>query len=161
MIFIFLFLTYFILYNRLWVHSPHANWPRTPFFFKLVSFTGSHLPILFFNHFMYFFGLCWVFTTARSFLQLWCMGISALWLLLFRRTGSLLSRLQYLQCVGLVTPRHVGSSWTRHRTSVPCTARQTVPLDHQGSLLFVFVLTAPIRYDWHTVSCAHLKSIIW
>ena len=30
---------------------------------------------------------------------------------------------QWLWCTGLVAPRHVGSSWTRARTRVPCIGR--------------------------------------
>ena len=33
-------------------------------------------------------------------------------------------RLQWLWCSGVAAPRHVGSSWTRDRTGVPCIARQ-------------------------------------
>ena len=33
---------------------------------------------------------------------------------------------QWLWCTGLAAARHVGSSWTRDQTSVPCVARQTL-----------------------------------
>ena len=73
-------------------------------------------------------------------LQLWCLGFSLLWLLLLQSSGSRHS-LQYLRhtdsrapsqklwCMGFVAPRHVGSSWTRNQTHVPCIGRQI--LNHQ------------------------------
>ena len=47
---------------------------------------------------------------ARRLQQLWLMG---------SRTQA-----QQLWCMGLVAPRHMGSSWTRDRTRVPCIGRQ-------------------------------------
>ena len=38
MIFIFLFLTHFILYNRFWVHPPHQNWLKYVPFYGWVIF---------------------------------------------------------------------------------------------------------------------------
>ena len=55
------------------------------------------------------------------------MGFSALWLLLFWSMGSVVSRLQYLRRMSLVTLRQVGSSWTRHRTSVPALQGRVYP----------------------------------
>ena len=46
------------------------------------------------------------------------------WLLLFWSTGSRAHRLQGLQHTGLVALQHVGSSWTRGRTHVPCIGRR-------------------------------------
>ena len=40
------------------------------------------------------------------------------------RAASSLWWAQYLWCMDLVTPWHVGSSWTRDRTHVPCTGRR-------------------------------------
>ena len=37
--------------------------------------------------------------------------------------SSCSTQAQYLWCTGLVPPRHVGSSWTRARTCVPCIGR--------------------------------------
>ena len=48
-----------------------------------------------------------------------CGGFSCCWAL-----GSRACGLQYLWCTGLVVPQHVGSSWTRDQTHVPCTGRQ-------------------------------------
>ena len=44
--------------------------------------------------------------------------------------------------MGLVVPQHVGSSWTRDWTCVPCTGRwDSKPLDQQGSpILLLFLL---------------------
>ena len=49
----------------------------------------------------------------------WALGAQAqqLWLV-----GSR-AQVQQLWCMGLVAPRHVGSSWTRARTRVPCIGR--------------------------------------
>ena len=56
-------------------------------------------------------------------LQLWCEGLSLWWLLLLWRMGSRVLGLQWLQHVGLVTLRHVGSSLSRDQTHVPCIGR--------------------------------------
>ena len=74
---------------------------------------------------------------------LWCVGFSLQWLLLLRSTvsrstgfsscGTRAQQLwlvgsraqaQQLWCTGLVAPRHVGSSWARARTCVPCIGRR-------------------------------------
>ena len=92
-----------------------------PFNFNFVLF------LFFLNKFIYLFKfwLCWVFVAARGlslvvasggYSSLWCTGFSSQWLLLLQSTGS--------RCVGLVAPRHVGSSLTRARTYVPCIGRQ-------------------------------------
>ena len=71
-----------------------------------------------------YFWLCWVFVAARGlslvvasggYSSLQCAGFSLRWLLLLWSTGS--------RHTGLVAPRHVGSSWTRARTRVPCIGR--------------------------------------
>ena len=105
----------------------------------------------FMNLFIYFW-LHWVFVAAHSlslvvasggYSSLWCTGFSLQWLLLLRSTGSRLAgfsscgmraqqlwlagpraQTQQLWCMGLVASRHVGSSWTRARTCVPCIDRQ-------------------------------------
>ena len=43
---------------------------------------------------------------------------------------------QQLWCMGLVTPQHVESSWTRDRTRVPCLSRWILSRYRQGSLSF-------------------------
>ena len=103
--------------------------------------------ILFFS-----FWLCCVFFAARGlslvvasrvYSSLRCTGFSLLWLLLLRSTGSRhagfsscstraqqlwlagsRAQAQQLWHMGLVAPRHVGSSWTRARTHVPCIGRR-------------------------------------
>ena len=67
---------------------------------------------------------------AGSTLALPRTGFSLWWLLLLWSTGSRRvgfsscgMRAQQLWCTGLIAPRHVGSSWTRARTRVPCIGR--------------------------------------
>ena len=95
--------------------------------------------------------LCWVFIAAcglslvaasGGYSSLRCMGCSLRWLLLLQSTGSRRvgfsscgtwaqqlwlpgsgAQTQQLWCTGLVALWHVGSSWTRTRTRVPCTGR--------------------------------------
>ena len=45
-------------------------------------------------------------------------GLQQLWL------GGSRAQAQQLWCMGLAVPRHVGSSWTRAQTCVPCTGSQ-------------------------------------
>ena len=120
-------------------------------FFKivLVLITLIILFIHLFYKFIYFiyFWLCWVFVAVRGLSlvapsggcsSLWCAGFSLWWLLLLRSTGSRRTcgmraqqlwltgsraQAQQLWHTGLVAPRHVGSSWTRDRTRVPCIGR--------------------------------------
>ena len=100
---------------------------------------------------IFFFWLCWVFVAvhglslvvkSRGYSSLWCMGFSLQWLLLLQSTGSRhagfsscgtwaqqlwhassRAQAQQLWCTGLVAPRHVGSSWARAQTHVPCIGR--------------------------------------
>ena len=102
--------------------------------------------------FIFYFWLCWVFTAAhrlspvvasRVYSSLRCTGFSLWWLLLLWSMGSRCSgfiscgtRAQQLWLAGsraqpqqswrtgLVAPWHVGSSWTRARTRVPCIGRR-------------------------------------
>ena len=66
---------------------------------------------------------------------LWCTGFSLRWLLVTEHglqvrglqqlwLESSRAQAQQLWPMGLVAPRHVGSSWTRARTRVPCIGRQ-------------------------------------
>ena len=113
-----------------------------------------------FNFFFFnLFWLPWVFivvcgislvAASGGYSSLWCTGFSLRWLLLLQSTGSrhvgfsscgawaqqlwlLGSRGQALQLwhTGLVAPRHVGSSWTRAQTCVPCIGRQI--LNHRAT----------------------------
>ena len=84
--------------------------------------------------------MCWVFIAAcglslvamsRNYSSLQCMGVSLWWLLLLQSTGSRCMGFcncgawaQLLRCINLVALRHVGSSWTRDQTCVPCIGRQ-------------------------------------
>ena len=98
-----------------------------------------------------YFCLRWVFVAARGlslvaasggYSSLRCAGFSFWWLLLLRSTGSRCmgfssygtwaqqlwltgsrAQAQQLRRTGLVAPWHVGSSWTRARTPVPCIGR--------------------------------------
>ena len=105
---------------------------------------------LIFYLFIYFW-LGWVFVAVRRFslaaasegyCSLQCTGFSLRWLLLLRSTSSRCTgfsscgtwaqqlwlagcraQAQQLWHMGLVTPRHVGSSRTRAQTRVPCIGR--------------------------------------
>ena len=61
------------------------------------------------------------------------MGFSLQWLLMLWSTSSRACGLQYLPCIGLAA-KHVGSSWTKDRTSVLCIDRQI----HRGKLYIIF-----------------------
>ena len=54
-----------------------------------------------------------------------CAGLSPLRPLLLRSTGSRRAG-SVVVAMGLVAPRHVGSSQTRARTHIPCISRQTL-----------------------------------
>ena len=100
----------------------------------------------FFNKFIYLFiylltylWLRWVFVAVRGlslvaasggYSSLQFTGFSLQWLLLLQSTGSRCmgfsscgSRAQQLWHTGLAALRHVGSSWARDRTRVPCIGR--------------------------------------
>ena len=85
-----------------------------------------------------------------------CAGFSLRWLLLLQSMGSrhvgfsscdswaLEHRLSSCGAMGLVAPRHVGSSQTRARTCVPCISRQI--LNHCATretlkYLFIYLFT--------------------
>ena len=80
---------------------------------------------------------------SRGYSLLWCTDFSLQWLLLLWSMGSRRmgfsscgmqaqqlwltgsrAQVQQLWCMGLVAPRHVGSSQTRDQTHVPCIGRQ-------------------------------------
>ena len=115
--------------------------------FQILVFTCSYeieVNYLFFLKFIYFIylflaalGLCcctWAFSSCShsgGYSSLWCVGFSLRWLLLLRSTGtrregfsSCGARAQQLWRTGLVAPRHVGFSWSRARTCVPCVGRR-------------------------------------
>ena len=103
----------------------------------------------FFFFFLIHFWLHWVFVAvrrpslvaaSRGYSSLRCVGFSLQWSLLLWSIGSRCvglsgcgtraqqpwladcrAQAQQLRCTGLVAPWHVGSSWTRARTLVPCT----------------------------------------
>ena len=90
--------------------------------------------------FFFLGGLHWVFVAAcglsvvaasRGYSSLQCVGFSLWWLLLLWGTGS--RSADFSSCgawaqqswhTGLVAPWHVGSSWTRDRSCVPCIGKQ-------------------------------------
>ena len=106
------------------------------FFFFIYIFFPSHLFLLLY----FYFWLHWVFVAvcglslvaaSGGYFSLWCVGFSLRWLLLLWRSGSRRAgfsscgaQAQWLWCTGLVAPRHVGSSWTRDQTRVPCIVRR-------------------------------------
>ena len=60
---------------------------------------------------------------SRGYSSLHCLGFSLLWLLLLWSMGSR-RMASVVALMGLVAPRHVGSSRPRDRTHVPCTGRR-------------------------------------
>ena len=105
-------------------------------FFFLFTILFFKFILLFFKYLFIYFWLRWVSVAARGlplvaasggYSSLQCAGFSLRWLLLLqgtrsRRTGfsSCGRRAQSLWGMGLVAPRHVGSSPTRDGTRVPC-----------------------------------------
>ena len=111
--------------------------------------------------------LCWVFVALRglslvvasgSYSSLRCTGFSLQWLLLLRSTSSRpagfsscgvraqqlwltgsRAQAQQLWRTGLAAPWHVGSSWTRTRTCVPCTGRWILFFFNKFIYLFLFL----------------------
>ena len=107
---------------------------------------------LFFSLFVWFLAALGLRCCARAFSlaaasggysSLWCAGLSLWWLLLLQSTGSRCvgfsssgtwaqqlclmgsrAQAQQLWRTDLVAPQHVGYSWTRARTHVPCNGRQ-------------------------------------
>ena len=114
------------------------------------AFQDTFLSSVLFFYFLNFW-LHWVFVTvfrlplvaaSRGYSSLWCAGFSLRWLLLLWSTGSRCmgfsscdtwaqqlwlmgsrAQAQQLWHMGLVALRHVGSSWTRAQTHVPCLGR--------------------------------------
>ena len=113
---------------------------------------------IFFNKFIYFiyiyFWLRWVFVAARGlslvvasggYSSLRRAGFSLQRLLLLRSTGSRHAgssscgtQAQQLWRMGLVALRHVGSSWTRVCTHVPCIGRRILNHCATREPLFVY-----------------------
>ena len=51
--------------------------------------------------------------------------------------GPWSARVSVVVAIGLAAPQHMGSSWTRDQTYVPCIAQaDSQPLDHQSSVIF-------------------------
>ena len=92
--------------------------------------------------YLFIFGCVGSSLLRTGFLQLRCVGFSLRWLLLLWSTGSRhmgfsscgtwaqqlwlvgsRAQAQQLWRTGLVAPQHVGSSWARARTRVPCIGR--------------------------------------
>ena len=137
---------------------------RIFFFFFFFGCTGSLL----------LHGLSLV-AASRGYSLLWCTGFSLRWLLLLWSTGSrhmgfsscgfqaLEHRLsscgtwaQQLWHVGLVAPRHVGSSRTRARTCVSCIGRRI--LNHcatRGALfrIFISIFLSSLACNFPVLSC--------
>ena len=104
---------------------------------------------LFIHLFLTVLGLCcyvWAFSSCRN--------PGRLFVVLCR---PLIECLQQLWCMGLVILRHVGSSWTRDRTRVPCMGRM-IPSHWTtmevwkhilSSCLFKFLCLHDIRWSSH------------
>ena len=100
----------------------------------------TNLCLIFYFILFIYFWLHWVFIAARGlslvasnggYSLLRCAGFSLQWLLLLQSMGCRLTgfsccstQAQKLWYMGLVVPRHVGSSWTMELTCVPCIGRQ-------------------------------------
>ena len=86
---------------------------------------------------------------SGAYSLLWCTGFSWPWLLFLWNTGS-----RHAGSVGvayrLVSPQHVGFSWTRDWTRVPCIGRHTPNhwTHHQGSLTFVWFRITWLFSSW-------------
>ena len=114
-------------------------------FFSLTYIKNSVSNFFLFKIYLFYFWLCWVCIAALwlslvaasgGYSSLQCAGFSLWWLLLLRSMGSrragfsscglwvLKRRFSSCGARGLVAPRHVGSSWIRDRTRVPCIGRR-------------------------------------
>ena len=108
--------------------------------FLLHDYVYTYIPSLIEKHtlvlrleffFKFIFGCVGLLCFARlslavvnmSYSLLRSTGFSLRWFHLFQSTGSR-ARTQQLWHMGLVAPRHVGSSQTRDPTCVPCIGRQ-------------------------------------
>ena len=122
---------------------PPINQSLTPSIHMIaIIFSPFHISSLWLkkiNLFIYF-RLCWVFialcrlslgSASRRYSLSLCASFSLMWLLFCLSTGSrhsgfIRSSAWALQlwCTGLAALRHVGSSWTRDQTCVPCIGKQ-------------------------------------
>ena len=108
-------------------------------------------------------GLCFC---ARSFSSCgnWghsssrCTGLSLSRPLLLRSTGSRRAGAQQLWLMGLVAPRHVGSSQTRARTRVSCIGRQILIHCATREALFQHLLLTRLSL-LHCITFACLSEI--
>ena len=148
-----LFIEFCTLYNPL-VKMENLKLPTVALSYSKKFIRGTFLFFLNVYIFLilFYFWLCCVFVAALGlslvagsggYSSLWCAGFSLRWLLLLRSTGSRRTgfsscgtwaqqlwlvgsraQAQQLWCTGLAAPRHVGSSWTRDQTRVPCVSRR-------------------------------------
>ena len=114
----------FLVISHFIYFVPH---PCHPWVHYLLLISASF--VLFF---IFYLWLHWVFIAACGFSlvaessgysSLQCTGFSLWWLLLLRSVGSRACGHLYLWVTGSVAARHVGSSWTRDQTHVPCIGR--------------------------------------
>ena len=77
-----------------------------------------------------------------------------------RSCSSWAPRAQQLWCMGLVAPKHVGSSRTRDRTPAsPALQDDSVPLDHQGKSSELFLkCTNHNRHPTQDLEHVHFRS---
>ena len=127
--------------NFLWVYIFHyilyCIWPfpRMSITYVLYFFSHPYLWSFFFFYLinlLIYFWLCWVFVSVRGLSVVvasgghsssrWA-GLSLSWPLLLGAQAPD-AQAQQLWLMGLVAPRHVGSSQTRARTRFPCIDRQ-------------------------------------
>ena len=110
---------------------------------------------------------------SRGYSSLQCVGFSLWWLLLLQSTGSrrvgfsscgtqpqLLwlvgsrAQAQQLWHMGLVALRHLGSSWTRARTGIPCIGRRI--LNHCATREAQYML-----YDSICIKFYEIQTNVW
>ena len=91
---------------------------------------------------------------------MWCVGFSLRWLLLLWSMGSRCTgfscccgQAQQLWHTGLVALQHVGSSWTRARTHVPCIGRRILNHCATGETPLFFT------NDYFISSFVHFSSV--
>ena len=151
------------------IYIPTNSAGGLPFLYILAN--TCYLLSFFLIYFIFiYFWLCWAFVAARGLSpvaesgghsSLQCTGFSLRWLLLLQSMGSRCtgfssrgvqaqqlwlagSRAQARQLwpMGPVALRHMGSSWTRARTHVPCVGRQTPNHCATREALVVFLMKA-------------------
>ena len=98
-------------------------------FIKIINKRKNYISFFFFKDWLIDWLLCWVFVSVLGLSLVVASGPGPLFITVrgsLTIVASLVAehRLQMRWLMGLVAPRHVGSSRTRARTRVPCISRQ-------------------------------------